>query len=491
MRLPVLVAVAALAGTALIPAALVPPAGAAPAPTGDRPAAAPVDGPIIQMFQWPWESVGRECTEFLGPRGFGAVQVSPPQEHVVLPDQGHPWWQDYQPVSYQLESRRGDRAQFAAMVDTCNAAGVEVYVDAVVNHMTGSGSVGSGPGNGGSEFEKYAYPGIYQDGDFHGCRRDIADYTDKWEVRNCELVGLADLKTGSGYVRDTLVAYLNDLVGLGVSGFRVDGVKHMPPEDVGAIFGAVRDVPGTGARPYVFQEVIADGTTSAAEYAGNGDVTEFAYHGRVSEAFKNGTLAQLGFLDQQMTLPGEQAVVFIDNHDTQRSTPTLTYKDGATYDLAIAFELAHPYGTPQLISSFAFDDTDAGPPAAADGTTLPADCGDPAWVCEHRRPMIAGMAGFHVAAGDAPITNWWDNGGGQLAFGRGEVGHIAFNREGGELTRTFQTSLPAGTYCDVLSGEPTDGGCSGGTVEIAADGTFTATIAPNSGVAVHVGAQVT
>ncbi|MCY7344291.1 MAG: hypothetical protein LH603_21260 [Pseudonocardia sp.] len=67
--------------------------------------------------------------------GFGSIQVSPPQEHVVLPDRSHPWWQDHQPTSSRLERRRGDRAALAAMVATCHDAGVQIYVDAIVNHM--------------------------------------------------------------------------------------------------------------------------------------------------------------------------------------------------------------------------------------------------------------------------------------------------------------------------------------------------------------------
>lgn len=62
--------------------------------------------------------MANECVNFLGPKGFHAVQVSPPQEHVVLGDKGYPWWQDYQPTSYQLTSRRRDRAAFADMVST-------------------------------------------------------------------------------------------------------------------------------------------------------------------------------------------------------------------------------------------------------------------------------------------------------------------------------------------------------------------------------------
>lgn len=77
---------------------------------------------IVQMFEWTWDSVAAECTNFLGPNGFGFVQVSPPQEHIS----GAQWWTDYQPVSYTLTSKRGNRSQFANMITTCHAAGVKV-----------------------------------------------------------------------------------------------------------------------------------------------------------------------------------------------------------------------------------------------------------------------------------------------------------------------------------------------------------------------------
>ncbi|MEU6127837.1 alpha-amylase family protein [Saccharopolyspora sp. NPDC047091] len=481
MPLPAYALAVALVGSSVVPAA-----GATAAPAAPEPAAAPVAGPIVQMFQWPWDSIAQECRSTLGPKGFGAVQVSPPQEHVQLDGEDHPWYQDYQPVSYQLESRRGNRDQFAGMVSACNDAGVQIYADAVVNHMAASDAVGSA----GTTHEKYVYPGLYSDADFHDCRRDIANYDDKDEVRNCELVGLADLATESDYVRSAEQGYLNDLISLGVSGFRVDGVKHMPPEDVGAIFGGLDEVPGTGAKPYVFQEVIADQATSAGEYADNGDVTEFAYHHEVSEAFKNGSLAGLQDLPDRMTLPSDQAVVFIDNHDTQRSEPTLTYKDGTAYDLANAFMLAYPYGTPQLISGFAFDDPDAGPPSDGEGRTNPASCSDQAWVCEHARPIIAGMAGFHREVQGAELTNWWDDGSGRVAFGRGDAGFVVLNREDAAIDQqSFQTSLPAGTYCDVLSGSLQDGSCTGGTVDVNEDGWLTTSVSANSGVALHAGAK--
>src|SRR5690606_31728607 len=137
----------------------------------------------------------------------------------------------YQPVSYQLVSRRGDRAAFAAMVQTCHNAGVKIYVDAVVNHMAGGASTGAG--SAGSSYSQYGYPAVpYGHNDFHHCGRngndDIVNWGDRWEVQNCELVDLSDLATESSYVRGKLTAYLNDLISLGVDGFRIDAAKHMP-----------------------------------------------------------------------------------------------------------------------------------------------------------------------------------------------------------------------------------------------------------------------
>ena len=55
--------------------------------------------------------------------------------HPIL---GEQWWTRYQPVSYLLESRSGTRSEFIDMVNRCRASGVNIYVDAVINHMSGS-----------------------------------------------------------------------------------------------------------------------------------------------------------------------------------------------------------------------------------------------------------------------------------------------------------------------------------------------------------------
>merc|ERR1719495_1250992 len=110
---------------------------------------------IVHLFEWSWDAVADECTKVLGPKGFCGVQVSPPMEHI----QGGQWWTRYQPVSYKLESRSGNRQQFINMVNQCNSVGVMVVVDAVINHMSGHGKSGQGTGGSGFNGNNEDYPG--------------------------------------------------------------------------------------------------------------------------------------------------------------------------------------------------------------------------------------------------------------------------------------------------------------------------------------------
>ena len=433
------------------------------------------------LFQWSWTSVARECTTVLGPAGYGWVQVSPPEEHV----QGGEWWTSYQPVSYRLDSKLGTRAQFASMVQTCRTADVNVIVDTVINHM--SGKAAGGVGFAGSSFQLYSYPGIYQSQDFNDCRRDIQSYGDRWEVQHCNLVGLADLRTGSDYVRGRIAGYMNDLISLGVRGFRIDAAKHIPAADLAAIKGKLSD-----QSVYIVQEVIgaAGEPVSDTEYTSVGDVHEFDYGRNLKRVFTSEKLAYLSQFGQSWgMLPDASASVFVDNHDTERNGETLNQTYGATYTLANVFMLAWPYGAPAVHSGYSFTNKDAGAPQNADGTVQDAVCYTNGWRCQHDWRPIKNMVGFHNAANGAGVTQWWSNGNNQMAFGRGDRAYVALNKEGGTLTRTFSTSLPAGTYCDVISGSPTSTGCSGTAVTVAGNGTFTASVGAYDALALHVNAR--
>ncbi|GAB7193542.1 carbohydrate-binding module family 20 domain-containing protein [Kineococcus sp. NUM-3379] len=487
--------------TGLLGAALA--LGAAVAPTAPAPAEAAVTtnrSALVHLFEWKWTDVALECERWLGPKGFAAVQVSPPQEHAVV--SGAPWWQRYQPVSYRIESRGGTRAQFADMARRCGAVGVDVYADAVINHTTG---VGSGTGSAGSTYSPYTYPGTYQTQDFHHCGRngtdDIANYGDRYEVQNCELVNLADLRTESDYVRGRLAQYMNDLISLGVDGFRIDAAKHMPAGDIANIKSRL-----TNPNVYIYQEVIeaANEPIKESEYFSNGDVTEFQYSTEIGRVFKTGNLAWLSnFGEAWGFMRGDLAEVFVDNHDNQRGHGgggnVVTHKDGQLYNLANYFMLAWPYGYPQVMSSYHFSNGDQGPPSNGGNTTRdvwvngsPSGCNSTEWVCEHRRTGIANMVSFHNATVGQGVTNWWSNGYQTIGFSRGTKGYAVVNKENFPVSRTWQTSLPAGTYCDVVKGDLNDArtACLGRSVVVNSSGQFTASVAAMDGLALHAGAKL-
>ncbi|MFJ8400150.1 carbohydrate-binding module family 20 domain-containing protein [Streptomyces microflavus] len=461
-RRPLSAALALVAGAA---AALVIPTGFGTASPAQ--AAAPGDKDVTAvLFEWKFASIAKACTDTLGPAGYGYVQVSPPQEHI----QGGQWWTSYQPVSYKIAGRLGDRAAFSAMVNTCHSAGVKVVADSVINHM----SAGNGTGTGGSSYTKYDYPGLYSVNDMNDCQAQITNYNDRGNVQNCELVGLADLDTGEEYVRGKIAGYLNDLLSLGVDGFRIDAAKHMPAADLANIKSRL-----TNPNVYWKHEAIygAGEAVSPSEYLGSGDVQEFRYGRSLKQVFLNENLANLkNFGEGWGFMESGKSAVFVDNHDTERGGDTLNYKNGSAYTLANVFMLAWPYGSPDVHSGYEFSNHDAGPPGGGQVNACYAD----GWKCQHDWREVSSMVSFRNAARGQSVTNWWDNGGDQIAFGRGNKAYVAINHEGSSLTRTFQTSLPAGDYCDVQSGRG---------VTVNGSGQFTATLGGGTAVALHANAR--
>ncbi|KAJ1307095.1 hypothetical protein OPQ81_001213 [Rhizoctonia solani] len=434
---------------------------------------------IIQLFEWSWDSIAAECTNFIGPAGYGFVQVSPPAEHIT----GSQWWTDYQPVSYTLTSKRGNRSQFQSMVTTCQNAGVGVIADTIFNHMAG---IDSGTGVGGSSFTHYNYPGIYQTQDFHHCGLepgdDIVNYNNRVEVQTCELVNLADLATDTEYVRARLATYANDLLSLGVVGLRLDAAKHIPAGDIANILGRLN------AKPYITQEVIygSGEPIQPSEYTGNGDVQEFRYTSALQSAFQSGGISSLNDLDNRGWIAASGANVFVSNHDTERNGQSLTYKSGSIYTLAHVFMLAYPYGTPTVLSSYTFSDNDAGSPSNGAGSCSGSG-GANGWQCQHRWTAIAGMVKWRNGVSGS-VNNWVSGTNQQIAFGRGSSGFVAINNADSAWTSTFTTPLAANSYCDMVSGGAgASGACTGASYTISG-GTFTATVPARSAIALFTGA---
>lgn len=107
------------------------------------------------------------------------------------------------------------------MVKRCNKAGVRIYVDAVINHMSGDAQPAYGTGGTSADPSNLSYPGVpYSSEDFNHPLCTIQNYNNATEVRNCELAGLHDLNQTRQDVRNKIVKFFNEIVDLGVAGFR-------------------------------------------------------------------------------------------------------------------------------------------------------------------------------------------------------------------------------------------------------------------------------
>jgi alpha-amylase len=466
---------------------------------------------FVHLFEWRWTDIATECESVLGPAGFRAVQVSPPQEHSITPS--HDWSERYQPVSYSVaRSRSGTGAEFADMVNRCKGVGVGIIVDAVINHMTNFPS--PGVGSNGTSYSKYEYPGLYTQSDFHTpCA--LTNYQSAANVQDCELLSLPDLNTGIATVRQKIADYLIMLARLGVAGFRIDAAKHIQQVELDDIIGRVNTtLAGEGKPlPYFFLEVIG-GTgeaLSARDYFGEGygtggaaDITEFTFVGvgnkfrglggeHISQLDPNGTPGNQFSPAAWGLIPSDKAVVFLQNHDTQHDCG-ISYRDGSVFRNANVWMLAQPYGYPSILSSYPFNcpaGNSTGPPSDANGNTNALTCASSLetvqigqWVCEHRDRYLRNMVGFRRVVAGTDVNHWWDDGVNAIAFSRGDKGFVAINNETATVAAAVGTGLAPGTYCDLLTGGLIGSACAGTSVVIDATGTVQLSLPARSAIAI-------
>ncbi|MEN9866886.1 MAG: hypothetical protein RL748_2476 [Pseudomonadota bacterium] len=464
----------------------------------------------VQMFHWKWNDIAKECTNWLGPKGFGAVQISPPNSSAVL---GF-WYDLYQPVDYtNLNSRMGTAAQLQTMINTCHAAGVRVYADVVLNHLAAAGntsSAGASYNSASLTYPRFSAP------DFHSnCAiNPNTDYNspanggNRSSVINCRLVGLPDLNTGSSYVQGQLRTFLTTLINMGIDGFRIDAAKHIAPADISGILAGVTRTTKANEPLWLAQEVIPDGNVNRADYFGIGGLNEFQFPFLMKAMFRGDNGQSISQVRTYMGQPGAwggtwgfidsaKASVFVNNWDTERdgsslnaSNNTGSYPNDSNgtkrYDLANIFMLAWPYGHTQLASGFKFSSRDQDHPNVS-----PFDAnGNPqinvAWDFIHRWSDLANMVAFRNTTAGTTLDNFVQGNNNQIAFSRGNAGFVAINNDGTVWNLNYTTKLPAGTYCNVIQGlaNATKTACSGGSVVVSSTGAISVSIPANGGSAV-------
>ena len=250
-------------------------------------------GVIVELFGWPYEDVLEECN-FLGIAGYLGVKVYPPHESILSyekVDNGelNPWNIFYEPVSYKLNSRMGDKTVLKNMINICRKNGVRVYTDVIINHMTKDGNDmykehknsdctetwGASGSTGGSPFwtirgqtsknlitdeiPSIEYSSVpYFMEHFH-CKKGIdASLYEGW------VNDYVDLNTEEDYVRQRIADYLTELISLGMSGFSIDFAKYVSSDDHKEIINKLKTNLGGGDFPddlLIYLELEIDAST--------------------------------------------------------------------------------------------------------------------------------------------------------------------------------------------------------------------------------------
>lgn len=123
----------------------------------------------------------------------------------------------------------------------------------------------------------------------------------------------------------------------------------MWPNDLRAIYSRLKTLNTqhgfkTGSRPYIFQEVIDNGgeAVKKQEYNDFAAVTEFGHGHEISNAMRGNNLLKwfVSWGEAWNLLPSKDALVFIDNHDTQRGDSNiLTYKSSKLYKVCHLYKI--------------------------------------------------------------------------------------------------------------------------------------------------------
>lgn len=79
---------------------------------------------MVHLFEWKFNDIAQECEQFLAPKGYGGVQLSPVTENVIVDNPSRPWWERYQAISYKFITRSGTEQELASMIKRCNNVGV-------------------------------------------------------------------------------------------------------------------------------------------------------------------------------------------------------------------------------------------------------------------------------------------------------------------------------------------------------------------------------
>ena len=176
---------------------------------------------ILHLFQWRINDIIPELKTIKN-QGFDAIQISPIQG---TKDSGMEWWKLYQPINLKIGNEQiGSKKDLINLIQESRKYNIRIIVDIVLRHVAGDESYPLKPHrNVDPELLPYLAEPI----------EAVNIDNDRWQcTRRC--TGMPMLDYDNVKLRKLYRRFLDELVFIGVDGFRLDQLKHYAlPEEGG------------------------------------------------------------------------------------------------------------------------------------------------------------------------------------------------------------------------------------------------------------------
>ncbi|MBP3298949.1 MAG: alpha-amylase [Muribaculaceae bacterium] len=292
---------------------------------------------ILHAWSWNFPTIA-ENMKAIHDAGFTMVQTSPAQA-CLTPEGGNTrlfsqpgekggnWYHYYQPTDWKIGNDIvGTRDQLKAMMDSAAKYDVRVIVDVLPNHTAFDVDLVSDDmvkAVGGRD-KLYHSNGL----------QPVQDYNDRLQCTLWGSGGLPDVNTENPDFQKYYMQYVNDLLSLGVRGFRYDTAKHIgvhsDPVDSAAgvkendfwdVATGIKPVKGVQlAVPYddlfVYGEVLQDKNVPEAEYASYFGQTASGFGYFLRQALEHKSAKGIDLKDWRHEAAPEYLTTWVESHDT-------------------------------------------------------------------------------------------------------------------------------------------------------------------------------
>ncbi len=419
---------------------------------------------ILHAWSWNFPAIADNMKK-IADAGFTMVQTSPVQ-HCYSPEgsgkkifdenvtEGN-WYYYYQPTDWKIGNYIvGSRDQMKQMMDSAAKYNIKVIVDVLPNHTAFDIDAVS------DDFYK-AVGG--RDRMFHSeGLKPVEDYNNRLQ---CTLWGsgaLPDVNTENPDFQKYYMEFVNDLLSLGVKGFRYDTAKHIgvhsDPVDAASgvkendfwdVATGRKSVKGVKlAVPYdslfVYGEVLQDKNVPEAEYAEYFGQTASGYGHLLREALEKGTAKGIDLRGWHHTSAPEYLTTWVESHDTYANAHESAHLTDDQIRAGWVYLTARQNGTPLFFSR----------PA---GSTRQNYWGDnllgAAGNDEFTHPEVAAVNKFRRKMNGQKEDVQISDNGSVLLVNRGRKGAAVVNISTLSNQVDLPTTLPDGTYKDVVYGK--------------------------------------